>query len=165
MGTEINSCTVDYSIYSTRFFYVVFFWFDVSLKLSTVAWIKKIRTSFTFRNNTPMYLKNNGHLTFVWICREHDQNEGLHGVSESWVSRRIWYYFYSWTKSEMTWKNSRVKKIDAEKLLFLDDKHYSDTVPWNHTHAYSSWATAQISSPTDNLQVIASCFCNEQIRG
>ena len=136
--------------------------------LSTIEYCrlkKKIRTSFTFRNNTPMYLKHNGHLTFVWICREHDQNEGLHGVSESRVSRRIWYYFYSWTKSEITWKNSRVKKIDAEKLLFLNDKHYSDTVPWNHTHSYSSWATAQISSPTDNLQVIASCFCNEQIRG
>jgi len=42
MRTEINSCTVDYSIYSTQFFYVVFFWFDVSLQLSTVAWKRKL---------------------------------------------------------------------------------------------------------------------------
>jgi hypothetical protein len=27
----------------------------------------------------------------------------------------------------MTRKNQRVKKIDAEKLLFLDEKQYTDT--------------------------------------
>jgi len=65
----------------------------------------------------------------------------------------------------MTGKNQRVKKIDAEKLLFLDEKQYADTGLWRHAHSWGPWATAQVSSPTEDLQLVANNFCDVQIRG
>jgi hypothetical protein len=65
----------------------------------------------------------------------------------------------------MTRKNQRVKKIDAEKRMFLDKKQRTDTGLWRHAHSWGPWATAQGSTRTEDLQVIANNFCDEQIRG
>jgi hypothetical protein len=58
-----------------------------------------------------------------------------------------------------------MKKIDAERLLFLNDKQYTDTELRNHAHSYGSEANAQVSSPTDNVQDNRNDFRHEQIRG
>ena len=65
----------------------------------------------------------------------------------------------------MTGKNQRIKKIDAEKLLFLDEKQYTDTGLWRHAQSWGPWATDQVSIRTADLHVVANDFCDVQIRG